>query len=57
MANDVRGWVTEHRAAGERAIIDEFVQWIVDLDRPFAFLLALPFMIALAGLVANVLGR
>jgi hypothetical protein len=34
-------------------MIDEFAQWITSLDRSFAFLLALPFMIALAGLVAE----
>ena len=53
MANDVRGWATEHRAAGERGMIDELVQWTISLDRSFAFLLALPFMVALAGLVAE----
>lgn len=31
----------------------ELVQWLMALDRPFAFLLALPFMIALAGLAAE----
>lgn len=34
-------------------MIDELIQWFADLDRPFAFLLALPFMAALAGLVAE----
>ena len=33
--------------------VDELVQWLMALDRPFAFLLALPFMVALAGLVAE----
>lgn len=34
-------------------MIEELGQWIIGLDRPFAFLLALPFMVALAGLVAE----
>jgi hypothetical protein len=33
--------------------VDELIQWLQALDRPFAFLLALPFMVALAGLVAE----
>jgi hypothetical protein len=32
------------------------VQWLTALDRPFAFLLALPFIVALAG-VATELNR
>jgi len=32
---------------------NELVQWLTTLERPFAFLLALPFMVALAGLVAE----
>ena len=34
-------------------MIEEFGQWLMGLDRSFAFLLALPFMVALAGLVAE----
>jgi hypothetical protein len=34
--------------------LDELVQWLLALDRPFAFLLALPFIIALAALGAEV---
>jgi hypothetical protein len=33
--------------------LDELHQWLVALDRPFAFLLALPFIIALAALGAE----
>ena len=33
--------------------VDELVQWLTALDRPFAFLLALPFVVALAGLVGE----
>ena len=33
--------------------VDELVLWLTALDRPFAFLLALPFIVALAGLVAE----
>lgn len=33
--------------------VDELVQWVMALDRPFAFLLALPFVVALAGLTAE----
>lgn len=31
----------------------ELIEWLMALDRPFAFLLALPFVVALAGLVAE----
>jgi hypothetical protein len=33
--------------------LDELVHWLIALDRPFAFLLALPFIVALAGLAAE----
>lgn len=33
--------------------VDELLQWLMALDRPFAFLLALPFIVALAGLAAE----
>lgn len=33
--------------------VDELVQWLIALDRPFAFLLALPFAVVLAGLIAE----
>jgi hypothetical protein len=33
--------------------LDELHQWFVALDRPFAFLLALPFIIALAAFGAE----
>ena len=33
--------------------VDELVQWLMALDRPFAFLLALPFLVALAGVAAE----
>lgn len=33
--------------------LDELVQWLMALDRQFAFLLALPFVIALAALAAE----
>ena len=32
---------------------DELARWLMELDRPFAFLLAVPFIVALAGLVAE----
>lgn len=32
----------------------ELIEWLVALDRPFAFLLALPFVVALAGLAAEI---
>jgi hypothetical protein len=32
--------------------ISEWWQWLTSLDRTFAFLLALPFLVALAGLVS-----
>ena len=38
------------------AIIDwigGLVQWLTELNRPFAFLLALPFIVALAGLATE----
>ncbi len=31
----------------------ELTQWLMALDRPFAFLLALPFMVALVGFIAE----
>jgi hypothetical protein len=37
--------------------LDEMIQWLVELDRPFAFLLAIPFMVALAGLAAEFMRR
>ena len=33
--------------------VDELLQWLTALDRPFAFLLALPFMVAAAALAAE----
>ena len=33
--------------------ISELIQWINSLDASFAFLLALPFLVALAGLLAE----
>jgi hypothetical protein len=30
----------------------ELGQWLISLERPFAFLLALPFLVALAGLIS-----
>ena len=36
--------------------VDEFGQWLMGLDRSFAFLLALPFMVALAGLSRELCG-
>ena len=35
----------------------ELVEWVMNLDREFAFLLALPFLVALAGLLADAKGR
>jgi hypothetical protein len=43
--------------AGTVDRVGELVQWLKELDRPFAFLLALPFMVALAGLVAELVRR
>ena len=34
-------------------MIEEFGQWLMGLDRSFAFLLALPFMVALTSLIAE----
>lgn len=31
----------------------ELAQWLGTLDRPFAFLLALPFVVAVAGLISH----
>ena len=39
--------------AGITERVGELIQWLLALDRPFAFLLALPFMVALAGLAAE----
>ena len=33
--------------------VDELLRWLMALDRPFAFLLALPFIVAIAGLAAE----
>ena len=33
--------------------VDELYQWLVALDRPFALLLALPFIIAVAAFAAD----
>jgi hypothetical protein len=33
--------------------IRELIQWLFALDLPFAFLLALPFLVAFAGLLAE----
>ena len=35
--------------------IGGLVQWLTALDRPFAFLLALPFIVALAGLATELI--
>ena len=32
-----------------------FYQWLTNIDRPFAFLLVLPFLVGLAGLVSEYL--
>lgn len=40
--------------AGIATGFDELVQWLAALDRPFTFLLALPFIVALAGLAAEI---
>jgi hypothetical protein len=34
-------------------MLGELFEWVVNLDRQFAFLLALPFIVALAGLLAH----
>jgi len=34
-------------------LVDDLIQWLVALDRSFLFLLALPFMVAVAGLAAE----
>ena len=39
--------------AGITERVGDLIQWLMALDRPFAFLLALPFMVALAGLAAE----
>jgi hypothetical protein len=31
----------------------ELVEWVLNLDREFAFLLSLPFLVAIAGLLAE----
>ena len=33
----------------------ELVEWVLNLDREFAFLLALPFVVAIAGLLSHVI--
>jgi hypothetical protein len=35
----------------------ELASWLKDLDRAFAFLLILPFLVAAAGLLSNLAGR
>ena len=35
----------------------ELIEWAMNLDREFAFLLLLPFAVALAGFVAEAVGR
>jgi hypothetical protein len=35
--------------------IEGVVQWLTALDRPFAFLLALPFIVALVGLATELI--
>lgn len=53
-------WMQREEDAGSTMptwIIDrahELMQWLMTLDRPFAFLLALPFVVALAGLAAEI---
>jgi hypothetical protein len=34
-------------------LLNDLGQWLMALDRPFAFLLALPFLVAAAGLVSH----
>ncbi|HYC48613.1 MAG TPA: hypothetical protein VED01_24320 [Burkholderiales bacterium] len=34
-------------------MLGELMEWVMNLDREFAFLLALPFAVALAGLLAE----
>ena len=41
--------------AGTVDRVDELVQWLTTLDRPFAFLLALPFIVALVGLAGELM--
>ena len=41
--------------AGTIDRVDELVQWLTTLNRPFAFLLALPFIVALAGLASELM--
>lgn len=31
----------------------QLIEWLATLDRPFAFLLAMPFMVALAGIISK----
>ena len=35
-------------------MLNELVEWVVSLDRDMAFLFALPFIVAVAGLIAYV---
>ena len=35
-------------------MLGELIEWIQNLDPSFAFLLALPFLVAIAGLIAHV---
>ena len=45
--------VLSYALAGVVDRVDELVQWLTALDRPFAFLLALPFFVALGCLVSD----
>ena len=37
--------------------LSELAQWLGTLDRPFLFLLAVPFMVAVAGLTSHLCER
>ena len=43
--------------AGTIDRVGELADWLIALDRPMAFLLALPFMVALVGLVGEFVRR
>jgi hypothetical protein len=44
-------------AAEIETAVGEFVHWLLSLDPPFAFLLALPFVVGFAALFAEYLRR
>ena len=39
------------------SVLSDLGTWLVALDRPFAFLLALPFLVGAAGLASHFLWR